>query len=255
VVADAAFGPVARPAITLPPGVGGGERPPRTAPLHRYVSLHAGATGVTLYGDGLAEYEAMPDGRLAVTLVRAVGELSRPDLSERPGHAGWPAATPEAQCRGPFEASFALLYHGPDSPATRDLIERTADDVLLPLVGETQRAALDLAVPTGGLELDGEGLAFSAAVPLADGCVALRCVNVTDQPVDGRWRVQAPLAHAALGRLDGTSVAPLAVTSDAGSSVVAFRASPRAVVTVLVRGRAADPPGVEPPRDAPERIG
>jgi alpha-mannosidase len=68
-----------------------------TAPLQRYVSLFDERKGATVYSDGLAEYEAREDGSVAITLVRAVGELSRNDLPERPGHAGWPAPVPGAQ--------------------------------------------------------------------------------------------------------------------------------------------------------------
>ena len=57
-----------------------------------------------MFSDGLAEYEARDDA-IVVTLVRGVGELSRNDLAERPGHAGWPAPTPGAQCLGEFAAS------------------------------------------------------------------------------------------------------------------------------------------------------
>src|SRR5690606_10485667 len=97
------------------------ELPPPTAPLHRYVSRHAPAGGATLYSDGLAEYEAGGDGSIAVTLVRAVGQLSRADLAERPGHAGWPAPTPDAQSLGGFCALFGLLLHGPPDAATISL--------------------------------------------------------------------------------------------------------------------------------------
>ena len=109
------------------------EAPPPTAPLHRYVSLFDSTRGVTVYSDGLAEYEADATGDVAVTLVRSVADLSRNDLPERPGHAGWPVPTPEAQMLGPFAAELALFPHGPRTGETVDLIERTADDVLLPL--------------------------------------------------------------------------------------------------------------------------
>ena len=79
-----------------------------TAPLHRYVSLFDGSRGCTVLSDGLAEYESRDDGSVAVTLVRSVGELSKSDLPERPGHAGWPVPTPQAQCRGPFAANLAV---------------------------------------------------------------------------------------------------------------------------------------------------
>jgi hypothetical protein len=137
--ADAAFGPVLRTPITVPVADSAAELPPPTAPLHRYVSLFAGDHGATLISDGLAEYEARDDGTIAVTLVRAVGELSRDDLPERPGNAGWPAHVPAAQARGPFKAMFALLPHGERSGTTLDEIERTTDDVLLPLRGRSLR--------------------------------------------------------------------------------------------------------------------
>src|SRR6185503_10208851 len=100
--ADAAFGPVRREPMALPATDGRKETPPPTAPLHRYVSLFDSSRGATLYSDGLAEYEVTPDGTTWVTLLRGVGELSRHDLPERPGHAGYPVATPAAQSLGLF---------------------------------------------------------------------------------------------------------------------------------------------------------
>ena len=161
--ADAAFGPVERVPLDVSEADRARETPPMTAPLHRYVTLFDPTIGATVYSDGLAEYEADENGDVAVTLVRAVGDLSRNDLPERPGHAGWPVATPEAQMPGPFAAELALLRHGPRSPEMVDFIERTADDVLLPLTGNTLRSAIGDYPATQGLELDGEGLAFSTA--------------------------------------------------------------------------------------------
>src|SRR6476469_10081593 len=97
---------------------------------------------MTIFSDGLAEYESHDDGSVAVTLVRAVGALSLPDLPERPGQAGWPADTPTAQSLGPYSAEFAIALHGPDSPDVRYYIEQLADDVLLPIRGETLRSNL-----------------------------------------------------------------------------------------------------------------
>jgi alpha-mannosidase len=233
VYADAAFGPVERRPIAVGPADAARELPPPTAPLHRYLSLFAPHEGVTLFSDGLAEYEALADGRVAVTLLRAVGELSRNDLPERPGHAGWPTPTPEAQCRGPFAARFALLAHGGRSAATLARVERTADDVLLPLAGTTLRSALALPAPTPGAELDGAGLAFGALKESEDGgWTVARCVNITDEAVAGRWRFGVPPREAQLARLDETPLAPAAVN---GAGEVEFTAGPRAVVTLLVR--------------------
>lgn len=232
VVADAMFGPVERHAIVVPAADAAMERPPRTAPLHRYVSLFTADRGATVFSDGLAEYEARDDGVVLVTLVRSVGELSRGDLPERPGHAGWPTHTPEAQCHGPFRGEFALMLHGAHTHTTADLIERTADDVLLPLTGASLRSALRDPGSVSGIALDGAGLACSAIKTSADGTwLVLRCVNVTDVAQQGAWTLPRPVREARLARLDETPLA--ALSTDGGT--IAFTAGPRSVVTILAR--------------------
>lgn len=231
-LADASFHPVWRAALRLSAVEQRMEHVVPSAPLHRWVARFTADAGATIYADGLAEYESEDDGRVAVTLVRAVGTLSRPDLPERPGNAGWPAGTPAAQSLGPFEAGFAVALHGADSAAVRDAIERLADDVLVPIVGETLRSNLLEPREGGGIELSGEGLTFSAAKPAQRaGWIALRCVNRRDVVVQGTWRLGRAVAEAARARLDETPQEALGVDG----STVRFEAAPRAVVTVLFR--------------------
>jgi alpha-mannosidase len=231
-IADAAFHPVGRGPLEIPPEDAAMEHVVPTAPLHRYVSRYTATDGATIFSDGLAEYEALDDGAVAVTLLRAVGALSRADLPERPGHAGWPADTPLAQSLGPYGAELAIALHGPDTSDQRDEVERMADDVLLPLAGETVRSNLVDPHVAGGLELAGEGLAFSAAIPARmPGWIALRCVNRRDVSVRGTWRTRSAIAEARLARLDETPLAPL----DAEPHAVSFDAPPRAIVTILAR--------------------
>jgi alpha-mannosidase len=230
--ADAAFGPVQRVPVVVSDDERRTETPPPTAPLHRYVSLFDSTRGVTIYSDGLAEYEAVAGGDVAVTLVRSVADLSRNDLPERPGHAGWPVPTPEAQMLGPFAAELALFPHGPRTVETIDLIERTADDVLLPLTGTTLRSATADYPPTPGLELEGRGLAFSSAKESEDGeWLVLRCVNLTDDTVAGRWSLPFAPRDARSARLDETPLGDAQISGHA----VEFFAGPRSVVTVMVR--------------------
>jgi len=230
--ADAAFGPVRRRRLEVPEEDMRNERPPLTAPLHRFVSLFATPTGATVFSDGLAEYEATDRGELFVTLLRAVGELSRNDLPERPGHAGWPAPTPRAQSIGPFAARLALLLHGGRDAPTIDLIERTADDALLPLEGRTLRSALHIPEALVGVELEGRGLAFSTLKESEDGeWIVARCVNLLDEPVDGHWRFGVPVREARLARVNE---APLDALVPDGRRIP-FKAEPRDVVTILLR--------------------
>jgi alpha-mannosidase len=232
VFADAMFGPVERRPIEVSAEDLKMETPPRTAPLHRYVSVFGAAQGATLFSDGLAEYEADDDGGISVTLLRSVGELSRADIPERPGHAGWPVPVPGAQCHGAFGAELAVLLHGARNAETIDAIERAADDILLPLGGGTLRSALRNPGAVQGIALEGEGLAFAAAKESEDGeWLVLRCVNLLDSAQDGVWRFGSSVSEAKIARLDETIVAD--ARCDAG--VVYFIAGARAVVTVLMR--------------------
>jgi alpha-mannosidase len=238
-IADAAFLPVARVSLVVGDADAAMEHVTPTAPLHRYVSRYAADRGTTVVSDGLAEYESLDDGGVAVTLLRAVGALSRHDLPERPGHAGWPAETPGAQSAGPFGARLAVALHGPDSPSHRDAIERLVDDILVPVTGDTLRSNLGSERVAGGLELEGDGLAFSAAMPARRaGWITLRCVNRRPHAVPGRWRLGVVIAEATLARLDETPGEALRVH---GGSTIEFTAPAMTIVTVLAR---LEPDGV-----------
>ncbi|WP_396219965.1 glycoside hydrolase family 38 C-terminal domain-containing protein [Gemmatimonas sp.] len=232
--ADAAFGPVTRHLPTMPVNTHGAPREAvvPTMPMHRWAMQSDDGHCVTVFADGLAEAESTP-GALAVTLVRAIGQLSCADLPERPGHAGWPSPIPAAQCLGPFAARVGIMLH-PDGPDVMPRNGRAADALLLPLTGETWR---DLEVaPTAsslsGPRLVGSGLEASA-VTLAqrsDG-VILRAVNLTDDTVSGRWILphEGPWSITRC-RLDET---PCEAARSSGAQVD-FVAGPREIVTVHI---------------------
>ena len=231
-LADAAFFPLVRTPLQISVADAEMEHVVSTAPLHRWIARFASSGGAVLVSDGLAESESFADGSVAVTLVRAVGELSRADLPERPGHAGWPAPTPGAQCIGPYEARFALQLFPADSPAVRDEIERFAEDELLPIAGETLRSNLLGPRRSGGLQLNGAGLTFSSATSAQrEGWCVLRCVNQRDTSVGGEWQLTGESTEAKRARLDETPLESLEVSN----GVVSFTAAPKEIVTILVR--------------------
>ena len=232
VIADAAFGAVRRERSERDPREWSAEVRLESAPLHRWLHLTGESFGLGIVSDGLAEYELLPNGHLAITMLRAVGELSRRDLPERPGHAGWPLATPRAQSRGPFEARFAIMMLPQDMDAARAQLEAVADDVLLPVTGDTWRGIATPLLAFEGLTLEGDGLSFSAAKRSEDGqWLVLRCVNQRATPVRGVWHLPRAATEVCLARLDET---PEVALTGAGPRV-RFEAPPSAVVTMLVR--------------------
>ncbi|HMS01319.1 MAG TPA: hypothetical protein PKE51_00020 [Gemmatimonadaceae bacterium] len=227
IVADAACWPV--------------ERAVGVHPMHRWLALAGPRRGVLLIGDGLAESTVRDDGRVALTLVRATGELSRAHLPERPGHAGWPARIPDAQGPGRFAARFAISPFGRFDAGRASQL---ADDVLLPLVGETWRDA-EASAPSvvWGCALDASrDVQPLAVLPADDGDgIVLRCVNLGDESEEVCWLVPWPDAEASVVRLDETPVAqtvrvtPEVAPDGAAVSRVWLDLAPQAMSTVRVR--------------------
>lgn len=229
--ADAAFGPVPRTPIVAPDHARATEAVPPTMPLHRWVALSDGARGATLISDGLAEAE-VSNGKLSVTLLRAIGELSRADLPERPGHAGWPCATPQSQSPGRFRARVGLLLHGAWSAPTLERIERSCDQMLLPLTGETWRDYAGAATTISGPTLIGEGLRASAVTLAADGqSLLLRVSNITDADASGWWMLPAAGPwHVTRCRLDETPLGDAQLCD----AKIPLHLAPRALHTLLI---------------------
>jgi len=107
------------------------EHEASTAPAQRYLAAAKGVRRFALLAPGFFEYEWTADGVLSVTLTRSVGELSKPDLPERPGHAAWPLATPLAQELGPHTIDLALVL--PRGETSEAALERVWQDAFLPL--------------------------------------------------------------------------------------------------------------------------
>ncbi len=235
VMADAAMGPVMRTPLTTPLTTAQGaalyELPPSTIPMHRWLAHSDDRRGAAVLSDGLAEGD-VGEGRLAVTLVRSIGELSRNDLPERPGHAGWPSSIPDAQSQGPFAARLALQLHGPLSTTEAAVIDDAADAFLLPLVGETWRDLDGAPREVPGPELVGDGLRVSAIHITDDGtAMRLRTVNRRDGDSQGQWILPIGAWQYRLCRLDGTPLHPWVATSN----VISFTVRASALVTFEVR--------------------
>jgi hypothetical protein len=231
--ADSAFGPIYRPSLVAPAHAR--EAVPDGMPLHRWMLHWADNGSAALVSDGLAEGDVQA-GRLAVTLLRSIGALSRATIPERPGHAGWPVAIPDAQCQGTYSARVALLLMRGPREAVLAKLGHVCDDILLPLMGETWRDLEldDAGAHCAGPSLQGTGL-HASAVTISQNdpqSVVLRAVNCLDHEVRGLWRLPMHTRWIVTPcRLDET---PLGDSVIHGSDVP-FIAQPRATVTFLVK--------------------
>lgn len=232
-VAGGPFGPVRRSPRREAPRTYRLETPVATSPAHRFVAAAGHDAGLAVLAPGFFEYEHDTAGDLVVTLLRCVGQLSREDLPTRPGHAGWPTATPGAQCLGRDRLQLAVA---PVTASEVDLGTPLAalwEDAFLPPRAVWLRQATELDVPPIDLRLEGEGLVFSSLKPARDARgIVFRCYNATGSEVVGCVEPGTPLAGAARVRADEREPRPLRLGG--GGTSVRFTAGPHEIVTLLL---------------------
>jgi hypothetical protein len=120
--ADGHFAVVSRPAVAMA-APDWCQPPSSLAAHHTWFAADDGRSGMAVFSEGLPEHEAVPMKgglTLALTLLRAVGELSRSGLTTRPGQAGPSRPTPDAQCTGIHRFRYGVLLY-PHDPWTARL--------------------------------------------------------------------------------------------------------------------------------------
>jgi mannosylglycerate hydrolase len=228
------FGAVARPAVRLDSDRYTREIPVATAPAHRFVACAKKSRGLAVLAPGFFEYELTTEGDLLVTLLRSVGQLSIGNLATRPGHAGWPVATPDAQCLGRHRLQLAIVPVSQAQLESGTTLPHLWEDLFLPIQPVWLRQASPLTIPDVDIRLEGEGLVFSALKPAAAGpAIVLRCYNATSSPAAGVWHFSVVVTEARRARADEQTLHEIRLGE--GSRSVPFHAAPHEIVTIMVR--------------------
>jgi alpha-mannosidase/mannosylglycerate hydrolase len=210
------------------------------APVHSWASAGTGAAAVALLTRGLPELQASAthgSNMLSVTLLRAVGWMSRFDLRTRTTGAGPMLSVPEAQCHGLLTAHLAVVF-GPDAEA---------GSLALPLAAAQHR------VPLGAFALRPDAAPPAARSAAAHAPQVTNALVSTWKPLDettaGHGSVlrignPTPVARTATvtlptgvgtverARIDETVLAALPVAVD---GTLAVELGPFAVETLILR--------------------
>jgi alpha-mannosidase len=162
-----------------------------TVPQKTFSCIEAGGVGVALFNRGVQEIEAVgrEDGTdLALTLLRAVGWLSRGDLRMRKGHAGPGMETPEGQSPGPHRFEYALTtYSGTWADAQ---ISRRAHEFAYPALCERVDRHPGDGTATSLVGCDNPSVVISAVTPAhKPGGFFVRCYNSTPSPQSADLRL------------------------------------------------------------------
>lgn len=175
------------------------QPPAPTSPLQRLCAVEDRRGGLALLTQGVFEYEALKERKgvtLALTLLRATGWLSRPDLSTRPDNAGPQYITPEAQCLGEHKFQYAFLpYSG---TARTNNLASLAQSYRVPMLEEqctgknsNQPAEYSL------LQCEPEALVVTAVKKCEQrNTTIVRLYNASTERVKGKVVWGAPITHA-----------------------------------------------------------
>jgi membrane-associated phospholipid phosphatase len=167
------------------------EQPTAERCVHDLVAVEGATRGLAVGVDGLREYAVLHDGRtITITLIRAVGWLSRGDLPERKGHAGPALETPSAQCIGTREYRYCVVVLGGEMSLPR--ASREIGEWLSPPwlgrgdAGTHSFYSIDRDAPIQASALRGG----------ADGTLVLRLVNPGGEPAATGVRFARRVAEA-----------------------------------------------------------
>ena len=237
-VAGAAFAWLDRD-TRVAPRPGWIEQPTAERAVHDFVAVEGTPRGLAVGVDGLREYAVLHDGRtIAVTLLRAVGFLSRGDLPERKGHAGPALTTPSAQCIGEREYRYCVVPLGGELTlprAAREIREWLSP----PWIGRGDAAARsfysvegDAAIQPSALR-GGPGGAIIARLfnPTRDSAAAT--LHFPRQALEAR-AVDLRESDLSLGNT-GLDIVRTAAPPDVVDGAVAIRLAPYEIGTYLVR--------------------
>ncbi|HUJ75204.1 MAG TPA: glycoside hydrolase family 38 C-terminal domain-containing protein, partial [bacterium] len=174
--------------------------PPSTNPQKSFVSVCAGPRGLAVANRGLPDHEVIQDGNghavIALTLLRCVGWLSRPDLLARKGNGGWTLPTPGAQCPGTHVFEYSIIPHA--GPWNEAGVLALAHQFAVPALVFTPGPRAPASRDDGGeplVQVDRREISLSAlkAAEEGDGCI-VRLWNASDRTVDAAVRFGVPVA-------------------------------------------------------------
>jgi mannosylglycerate hydrolase len=177
-----------------------------TFPSRRFVDASDGNAGLALVHDGLLEYEIVHEGNeIALTLLRAVGYLSRSEPALRPNPAGPPVPVAGAQMPGRQHVEYAVMPHRGDWRAAD--CHAAADAFLVPFERARTTGTTSPTRTNTGAALRVDGAEVSAVLRSPGGLI-VRVFRTDPDPGPVSIEHEGAPARGWIIDLQGRPVAP-----------------------------------------------
>jgi alpha-mannosidase len=214
------------------------EEPSKTHPYDSFVDLADSDKGFAIISDGLTEFEVQdnPQREIAITLLRCVGDLSREDLLTRPGGAGWPQRTPDAQCQGDYTFNYSIYPHTGDWLKSKVYKEALNYRVALRAVHDFTIEKKDIKKPLPSqanfITLSPDNLVISCLKKAEDDeMLVLRFYNISNKSTKGKVSSFKKIKKAYLLNMNEEIKGVLKVAKNS----IPVNASPKKIMTLGLR--------------------
>ncbi|MFO7965311.1 MAG: glycoside hydrolase family 38 C-terminal domain-containing protein [Desulfobacterales bacterium] len=213
-----------------------GELPMETGPSptqfqRNFVGMNDGTKGLVVFNKGLPEYEASPDGTVALTLLRCVGWISQDDLGTRIGLAGPRIAVPDAQCPGLQVFEYAVWPQaGPweTGPVFNRRNRYSAGVKAVQVPWQEKRLPSRLSF----LEIYPDELMVSSIKKAyKDGFIMVRFYNPTGKKLSGGLKMISGIQEAWIANMNEKKLERISVGGDGG---LHFEVSAKKIMTLAV---------------------
>jgi hypothetical protein len=187
------------------------ERPSGIQHQKGFIRVDGETDALTLINRGLPEVELVDGHRVALTLLRCVGWLSRSDYPERPMHAGPGEETPGAQeLNEEYEFDYAFVLHSAEdqmtSSAEQSEVYHSPPTVI----------ALDHAEPPQSLfapivQLGDQSVRISS-MRMRGNSILLTLYNYENKPIETLVKLADYIKSASEVKIDGSVVGEISLS-------------------------------------------
>lgn len=190
------------------------EAPCVSHPHKTFVDVNDGKVGLAIANRGIAEfevYEEQNQNTIALTLLRCVGWLSRPDLLTRKGNGGWTLPTPGAQCKGKYSFEYSIIPHEGNWHEGNVHVE--AHNFSTPLKAVVKSEFISDEVPYSSLmNIDNNSIVLSALKKAEkSNSLVVRCYNSSSSVVEANIKLNFPSEQAFVTTLDEKDINELEI--------------------------------------------